>query len=203
MKEITATKKFYDTHGDHWVNNKTNSFYNEKPFTKLVSLWPARGHILDIGCAHGIHVPMFLGIGQTLRYHGIDISRYFIKIAQRRYPQLPFSYADIADARTLPKKKFDGFFAGSTLQHIPFPMWDTMFENIERTMKKGAYGFLSLPTEHPTGTPKDEDTRHFTILNEVEQRAYLINRGWKIKMNGSTDGFTTPGIWRYYIVHLP
>jgi len=202
---ITATKRYYEQYGEPWLKLKTNSFYNEKPFRRLVALLPPKGTVLDIGCAAGVHVPLFLGIGRHLSYEGIDISRTFVKVAASRYPQLPFSVADIADDSTLPlpSKKYVGFFAASTLQHVPLSLWDTMFLNIERRMRKGAYGFISLPTEHTTTEKTAEDTRHFTILSPKEQLAYFKKRGYTVHAKGSHDGFAKAGIWRWYIVQLP
>lgn len=204
VSEIEATKSFYDQNFAHWVQKKTDSFFHEKQFTKMVSLWPQRGTILDIGCAHGTHVPLFLGIGRHLSYVGIDISSVFIKIAKRRYPQLDFSIADIANEKELPSKKFSGFIAISVLMHVPFELWDTMFTNIEKRMKPGSYGYVVLPTTHPSGHMKTEsDTRHFTILSKTEQKKYFKTRGWKIVSTGTTDGFTVKSAWQWYIVQLP
>jgi trans-aconitate methyltransferase len=203
MDEINTTKKYYDKNGDLWVNTKTNSFAHEKPFQKLITLWPAKGRIIDIGCAGRIHVPLFLGIGNKLKYYGIDISKLFIKIAARRYPQLKFELANIADPKTLPKIKFDGFYASAVLMHIPLQQWDAMFGNIEKITKSGSFGYITLPVQHPSATKNDNDVRHFTILSEAEQIAYMKKRGWKIKNTGSLDGTTTAGVWRYYIVQLP
>ncbi len=203
MKEILTTKKFYNTHGQHWLDTKTNSFVHEKPFTKLVSLWPEKAQIIDIGCAGGIHAPLFLGIGSRLKYYGIDISTLFLKTATRRYPNLQFQYGDIADASTLPNKKFAGFFAASTLMHVPFPLWDTMFSNIEHMVTKRGFGYLTLPVAHPSKVKDPNDVRHFTILTETEHIEYLKNRNWKIIKKGSMDGTTSTDVWRYYIVQLP
>jgi 2-polyprenyl-3-methyl-5-hydroxy-6-metoxy-1,4-benzoquinol methylase len=201
--EVEATKKYYNQKFQNWTDRKTNSFHHEKPFTKLVTLWPQKGRIIDIGCAHGICVPMFLGIGQKLEYYGIDISTAFIKVAMRRYPQLPFALGNIADKQTLPKKKFDGFWAAAVLMHVPFSKWDEMFTNVESLCKPASYGYISLPIAHPSKTPSEGDIRHFTILTEDEQRTYIKSRGWKIKHSGVLDGFTTESVWRWYIVQLP
>ncbi len=198
-----VTEQYYNKNFIHWTERKTNSFHHEMPFTKMMKLWPERGHILDIGCAHGIHVPLFLGIGRKLKYTGIDISKNFLKIATRRYPQLTFLKADIGNPGSLPKKKFDGFWAAAVLMHVPREQWDDTFVGITTTMKPGALGYLSLPIAHPSGTPTEGDTRHFTILNEAEQRSYITDRGWKIKASGHLDGFTSEDIWRWYIVELP
>ncbi len=203
MKEIEITKKYYDKHGDAWINTKTNSFVHENPFRKLVALWPTKGRIIDIGCAGGIHVPLFLGIGHKLKYVGIDISKLFIKIATRRYPNLKFALGNIADASTLPKNKFDGFVASAVLMHIPREQWDTMFDNIEKITKSGSYGYITLPIAHPSAVKNEDDVRHFTILNEAEQIAYLKKRQWKVKSKGSLDGTSSAGVWKYYIVQLP
>jgi SAM-dependent methyltransferase len=203
MKEIETTRKYYDKNGQFWVDTKTNSFVHEKQFQKLVSLWPEKGRIFDIGCAGGIHVPLFLGIGRKLTYHGLDISKLFLKVAIRRYPQLNFTLGNIADSATLPKIKFDGFFSTSTLMHVPFPLWDTMFNNIEKISKPGSFGYITLPVAHPSAIKSDTDIRHFTILSEAEQIAYLKKRHWKIKSKGISDGTSSAGVWRWYIVQLP
>lgn len=203
MKEIEITKKYYDKYGDTWVNTKTNSFVHENPFHKLVRLWPVKGRIIDIGCAGGIHVPLFLGIGHKLKYVGIDISKLFIKIATRRYPNLNFALGNIADVSTLPKNKFDGFVASAVLMHVPLDQWEIMFENIEKITKSGCYGYITLPIAHPSAVKNEDDVRHFTILNEVEQIAYFKKRNWKIKNKGSLDGTSSAGVWKYYIVQLP
>ncbi len=201
--EIETTKAYYDANSERWASRKTDSFYHEKQFTKFASKLKKGARVLDIGCAWGIHVPLFLGIGRFFRYEGIDISTSFLKLATRRYPQLSFSLANIADKNTLPKKRYDGFISVAVLMHIPFTLWDIAFSNIESLSKPGAIGYVSLPTEHPSGQQKDADTRHFTLLTAEEQRAYFKKRGWKILHSGTCDGYTVENIWRWYIVQLP
>lgn len=201
--EIKNTKAYYNKNANLWTSHKTNSFHHEVPFLKLLSLWPLKGSIIDIGCAHGIHVPLFLGIGRQLKYFGIDISRSFLKTAKRRYPHLMFAEANISDRATLPKNRFNGFMAAAVLMHIPFSEWPVMFINIERLLIPKSYGYVSLPVTHPNATFIPEDNRHFTLLSEVEQRAYFKSRNWKIIKAGSLDGFTSKQVWRWYIVQIP
>jgi len=202
-KAIAKTKKFYDKQALIWTRNKTNSFHHEEQFHKMVKLWPEKGMILDIGCASGIHTPLFLGIGRKLKYVGIDISNAFLKIARRRYPQLTFLQANIADKNTLPRKKFSGFWAGAVLMHVPLEYWEVMFKNSEDTLKPKSYGYLSLPTEHPSKEPGATDSRHFSLLGANEQVATLKKLGWKIHSKGIIDGTTKSQVWRWYIVQLP
>ncbi|HEU4677735.1 MAG TPA: class I SAM-dependent methyltransferase [Candidatus Paceibacterota bacterium] len=200
--EIRATKRYYDSHANEWTARKTNSFHHEAEFTRLASLLRNGSEVLDIGCAGGILVPLFLGIGRHLRYTGLDISESFLKIARRRYPRLRFLRGNIADAKTLPKKKFDGFVAAAVLMHVPRDLWDETFHNIERLMRPGAVGYLTLPVEHPSGDRKHTDPRHFTLVSETEQRAYLRDRGWTILKRSKLKGFIGDELWRGYIVKL-
>jgi trans-aconitate methyltransferase len=116
-------------------------------------------------------------MGHKLKYLGIDISKSFLKIAKSRYPQINFQQADISDKSTLPKLKFDGFWAGAVLMHVPFTKWDEMLSNIESITKKGAYGYISLPTEHPSIEIVSEDIRHFTTLPDIEQQNIIKKAG--------------------------
>jgi 2-polyprenyl-3-methyl-5-hydroxy-6-metoxy-1,4-benzoquinol methylase len=201
MKEVSKTKAYYNKNASAWTKRKTDSFHHELNFQKILSLWPEKGSIIDIGCAGGIHVPLFLGMGHKLLYYGIDISKSFLKIATRRYPTLPFSLGNILDRESLPKKKFDGFWAGAVLMHVPFENWDEMFSNIENLVKPSSFGYLSLPTER-TNNDKD-DTRYFAYLSAEDQIKYIKERGWKIKRKLTLDGTSKENIWRSYIVQLP
>ncbi len=203
MPKKNLTKQYYEKNYQKWTERKTNSFYNEKSFTIFSSLLKDKDSVIDIGCAWGIHVPLFLGIGRNLKYEGLDIANSFLKIARRRYPQLTFYQADVADKKTLPNKRYNGFWAGSVLMHVPFEEWEVMFQNIESITKKGAIGYLSLPTEHPNSESIESDSRHFTILNDNEQQKIMKDRGWKILKKGTMDGFSKEGIWKWYIVQLP
>lgn len=203
--EVRQTKKYYDQNAQRWSDVKTNSFFHEKEFVRLVKHLPKKGgSVIDIGCAGGIHVPLFLGIGRHLKYHGLDISQSFLKIAKRRYPQLTFTKGNIADKKTLPSnKRFDGFLAIAVLMHLPFQKWDTAFSGIEHICKPRAHGYVVLPIKTPGGKQAPSDTRHFEILTEDEQKAYLASRNWKIRASGTKDGFHKENVWRWYIVELP
>ena len=78
-----------------------------------------------------------------------------------------------------------------------------MFDTLERLCKKGAYGYICIPTEHPSGQASDYDTRHFTCLTAQEQKVFLKKRNWKIVSKGVLDDFSKTGIWHWYIVQLP
>jgi len=86
--------------------------------------------------------------------------------------------------------------------HVPFKEWSAMFDNIEEIMKKGAVGYMTIPSERPNPRSK-KDQRHFTILNKEEVQLFLRKRGWKTLHSGKMDGFTKDNIWSWFIVKLP
>src|SRR4051812_10162493 len=86
---------YYNKHASRWAATKTDSFFHEEGFRKLVEHLEDNDSVIDIGCAYGIHVPLFLGIGRKLQYEGFDISEEMVKIAKSHYPQLSFGVADI------------------------------------------------------------------------------------------------------------
>jgi SAM-dependent methyltransferase len=202
MHSDSETKRYYEKHAEQWASRKTNSFHHQKQFERFAALLPPGARVLDIGCAAGIHVPLFLGIGRHIKYVGIDTSRRFLRLARSRYPQLTFTETDILDRKSLPPGRFAGFWAGAVLMHVPLEHWPIMFENIESKMRPGAVGYLSLPVAHPSGQAED-DPRHFTLLSPREQRAQLSARAWEILNSGTLDSFTTKAVWRWYIVRLP
>ncbi len=192
---------YYDKNAEWWASKKTNSFFHEEGFRKFHSLLEDGDTILDIGCAYGIHVPLFLGIGRNLNYEGFDISEKMVEIARSHYPQLEFSVADILSPGSLPQKKFEGFWAGAVLMHIPEEQWEEMLTNIENLSKPGAIGYFTMPDARPNEV-SDEDQRHFSIIPKEHLEEMLKKRGWEFIERG---GFPQDprDIWNWYLVRLP
>lgn len=202
-KEISVTKAFYEKNAEEWVRSHGDPFHDEKEFRILAKYLSPRASVLDIGCAGGVLVPLFLGIGRDFRYHGIDIAKNFIAIAKRRYPQLPFTVGNLVDKTTLPRKKFDAFIARSVIMHLPLEQWDVAFKNIEDISKSKSYGYIVLPERRPPSLNPTEDYRHFTLLSEKEQISFMKKRGWKIVKKFTRDQGPGKAHWIGYIVQLP
>ncbi len=192
---------YYNKNAERWSATKTDSFFHEQGFRKLVAILKDGDSVIDIGCAYGIHVPLFLGIGSHLQYEGFDISEKMVELAQSRYPQLSFKVADILNKETLPDKKYDAFWAGAVLMHIPREHWEQLFNNVKNLVKSGGIGYFTLPTVRPNEASED-DQRHFTLMGEEELAGFLKERNWEVLDKG---GFTSPNkaIWRWYLVKLP
>ncbi|MCL5435558.1 MAG: class I SAM-dependent methyltransferase [Patescibacteria group bacterium] len=92
-----ATGNFYDQKAKVWCQYVADSFWYEKQFRDFVSYFRPGARVLDIGCAWGIHIPLFLGVGSKLKYEGLDISRGMLKTARAHFPQMTFHRADVFD----------------------------------------------------------------------------------------------------------
>src|SRR5437879_5199966 len=102
MDEQEINKKYYNENAKYWTAAKTNSFFHERSFPIFCRYLAKGSKILDIGCANGIVVPLFLGIGRkfNLKYEGLDISAKFLEVAKTRYPRLKFYEADILNDKS-------------------------------------------------------------------------------------------------------
>ena len=202
MHTILRTRSFYDRHAQRWSEFHTNSFHHELQFRRFSRYFKSGDAIVDIGSANGIHVPLFLGIGQRFRYFGVDISRTFVRIARERYPQLSFHVGDIASRRTLPRRKFSGFWASAVLMHIPERQWGDMFSNIEHLVRPRGVGYITLPRYRPNPASRN-DRRHFTLMPTSRILTHFYRRGWKVLAQGILHGTTVPNNWRWFFVRLP
>lgn len=198
-QEITAN--YYNEKAHAWSASKTNSFFHEEGFRKFCALLEDGDEVIDIGCAHGIHIPLFLGIGRALRYEGLDISEKMIEIARGRYPQLSFSVGDILSPATLPQKKFDGFWAAAVLMHVPEEQWRDMLTNIQNISKPNAIGYFTLPSARPSAASAT-DQRYFSIIPEDRLKEMLQGHKWDLLESGGFPN-DVQSVWHWYIVRLP
>ena len=172
-----GNKKYYESRAEEWTNQKTNSFFHEKEFTYLASLLKKGDTVIDIACAWGIHVPLFVGIGHKLRYVGIDFSKKMIAIAKRRFPLHDFRIGDITKRETLPKEKAVVFMMSAVLMHMPLTDWADIFANIDSMTKKNAIGYITFPYEAGDAL---EDSRHFIYLDKAAFSKEIKKYGWKV-----------------------
>ena len=199
--EVRKNLRYYNDNAQAWANRSTDPFHRQKEFLKFIRYFKKGDRIVDIGCASGIHVPMFLGMGGFLKYEGFDLSGNLISIAKKRYLQLMFYTADIMAAKSLPKNKYKGFWASAVLMHIPERDWPIMLRNIAGMCKHGAVGFIILPKHRPSPASR-KDYRFFTYWDKEKLKKYLDRVNWKILASSRLYSFNQ-GDWSWYIVKLP
>ena len=200
-KEIKRNLNYYNKYAESWVNRAKDPFSLEKQFIKFCNYFKKGEKVIDIGCAAGIHVPMFLGLGRKLQYEGLDISKELISIAKRRYPQLKFHIANLVDTKSLPTQKYAGFWAVAVLMHIPEEDWNKMLYNISKICKPKAIGFILVPKKRPV-TKSKKDNRFFTYWDKQKLGKVLHKVNWKIIQSGKRHT-TNLGDWSWHIVRLP
>lgn len=193
---------FYDNISEEWSRTKSFSFYAMDSFKAFEALCKKGWSILELGCGYARDVPLFLGIGNKLKYEGTDISPKMLKIARERYPQLKFFPSNILEKKTLPAKTYDGFWAAALFQHIPLEHWDALLTNVQSIMKPGALGYFSMPIDRPV-PPSPEDPRHFTVMTQDQIKAILARHGWQIKKEGLLDSTQKTSRWYWFVVQLP
>lgn len=195
-----TNKEYYDNNAKRWTDLKTNSFWHEDQFRKFVTYFREGDLVLDIGCAYGIHVPLFLGIGRHLMYEGIDISESFLEIARNRYPQLSFECANILDSETLPKKRYAGFWGAAIFMHIPEDDWPTWMSDLEKIIVPGGVGYMTLPQQRPNPA-SEQDQRFFSYWDPEKLKKTMAQQGWKVLEYGDMPDRAAQ--WQWYLVQLP
>lgn len=189
-------RDFYNSKYMDWVNNKNNSFFHEKQFRLFKKLISKNAKVLDVGCAWGIHLPLFLGIGEGIKYEGIDISKRMISVAKNRWPHNKFLIGDILDKETLPNKKYDALWCAAILMHIPIDQWPNLFLNIRGLLNNKGYVYFTIPAEKLHDWVKN-DPRHFSLMYKKDVYKFLKINNWKLIQSGSLKGGNYK--WNWFI----
>lgn len=192
-------KKYYDTHAKHWTNVKTNSFFHEEQFRKFITYIPKNARVLDVGCAWGIHLPLFLGIGSELQYEGMDISKNMISIAKKRWPNQKFYLADITKKKTLPKKKYDAIWAAGILMHVPANEWPELFLNLGSLLKPNGVMYFTIPLGKIRADIKG-DLRYFGYMKKNTVTSFLKENNWAVLYSKSIKSDKANHQWNWFIV---
>ncbi len=133
------TRSSYDEMAKHWHNSHSELFFAED-FPNFSQNLPS-GKIIDIGCGTAKDTHFFLEHGYD--YLGIDNSKGMIEIARKTEPKAQFEVRsfydlDYADA------SFDGFWADTSLLHVPKRKIKAVLGAIRRIVRPGGVGFICM-----------------------------------------------------------
>lgn len=106
-------------------------------FSKLVK----GKKVIDIGFGNGREAILFLNKG--FNYLGIDASKSMLREAKKIVSKGKFVLMDFYNLK-FPKESFDGFWATSSLLHVPKRRVSDVLGQIRGVMKKDGIGFISL-----------------------------------------------------------
>jgi SAM-dependent methyltransferase len=110
----------------------------------LIALAPKRGErILDAGCGTGRHFGPLRRAGSEV--FGIDFSLGMLRVARRRYPQVPVLLADLQKVLPIANNHFDAVLCSLVGEHLD-PLY-RVFREMHRILRPS--GRLIFSVYHP------------------------------------------------------
>ncbi|MBE9505888.1 MAG: class I SAM-dependent methyltransferase [Chloroflexi bacterium] len=73
--------------------------------------------LLDVGCGHGRYVPVYEAAG-VIEIVGVDVSKWNVEMAEKRFPHLVFRCLNISDLDYEPDY-FDAGVSANCLSYVP------------------------------------------------------------------------------------
>ncbi|MBU3925349.1 class I SAM-dependent methyltransferase [Patescibacteria group bacterium] len=137
---VRSTIDFYDKNINEYVA-KTSDLHDDIWIEKFVSLLPKDGKILDIGCAFGRDVNIFIQKG--FNAIGVDLSSNMIAKAQSLYPKAKFKVMDMMSL-DFKDDTFDGIWCSATLLHLTKNDAIIALREMNRVLKNKGYLYLNL-----------------------------------------------------------
>ena len=181
IKFMDKTIQTYDRIAKDFAGLHKNTKWQEEfnYFSELVK----GKKVIDIGCGHGREAILFLNKG--FDYLGIDASKSMLQEAKKIASKGKFVLMDFYNLK-FPKESFDGFWAASSLLHIPKGKVSGVLGQIRRILKKDGVGFVSLKERKnlDEGMIKEDQyggsERFFAFYELEEFGRILLENGFEI-----------------------
>lgn len=168
--EEEITQKAYNKHGARWARDHRDPDFWRNEFEKFKAHTTGK-KILDVGCGGGTAAVLFAAEG--FEYFGIDISETMVKEARKNLglANVKFAVMSVYDL-DFPPKAFDGFWAASSLHHIPKGRMRSVLTKLHAILKEGGTGFVAVKEGHGEELVEwyNSDKRFFTYYLEDEIR---------------------------------
>ncbi|MDX9970376.1 MAG: class I SAM-dependent methyltransferase [Candidatus Gracilibacteria bacterium] len=139
--EEKITLETYQKIAKEWAISHSNQDFWKKEFEVFNKILP-KGKILEIGSGGGRDAKILIKSGYE--YTGTDISTEFLKTAKAENPGAKFLHQSVYDLDFPEGTLFDGFYCSAVLLHIPKSKIDKAFDSVNKYLKPGAIGFISL-----------------------------------------------------------
>ena len=166
-------------------------------FEGFARLLPS-GRVLDVGCGSGRDAGLFIQGGYV--YAGIDLCDEMLNLARRRNPQADFRQMDMYDLK-FSDRSFDGFWAVTSLLHLPKSKVGAALDEIRRVTVRGGTGLVIMKEgagERMVRGPFEGDERFYAFYTLREFRRVLKHRGF-IVLEAERAG-PDPTVWLKYFV---
>jgi len=164
---------FYQLNGDSYIK-KTMHLDMEEIRARFISLIPAYGHILDLGCGSGRDSRAFLAHG--FKITATDASAKIAAITGKFLGQ----QVRIEKAQKLcAREKYDGIWASASLLHIPVSEIESTFNAISTALKPEGIWYMSF--KKGAGERWDEHGRFFSDYS-IQTLRRLLNKSDRVEI---------------------
>ncbi|PLR44728.1 class I SAM-dependent DNA methyltransferase [Chimaeribacter arupi] len=175
----------YQQHAALWDAARRDDFIEQPWLDAFLSLLPARGSVLDIGCGAGKPLAAYL-LARECEVTGVDASPPMIALCRARFPQQRWQ---VADMRTLALgRTFHGLLAWDSFFHLTREAQRRMFPIFRAHARPGAaLLFTSGPAEgEAIGTFAGQPLYHAS-LSPAEYRQLLAQNGFRVVRQQTED----------------
>jgi SAM-dependent methyltransferase len=159
-----ATSEFWD---DHWSSADLETVLRRSKddglFIPAVKRYLPKGSVvLEGGCGMGqiVHALQYQGYNAI----GIDFASKTIKNIKEAAPELDVRFGDVCNL-DLPDDSLDGYISVGVIEHF-WEGYQTIFDEMRRTLKPGGYLFVSFPFLSPLRKLKIA-LRQYTAQNSL------------------------------------
>ena len=146
----------------------------------FISHLKPKSHIVDIGCGTGFSAGWFVKNG--METEGSDLSSSMIAIAQRNYPAIKFTVADMREFK--PASEADAVWAGYSLFHFGQDDFERTVETIKTYLKQGGiFGLVMQEGEGEVEIPEPflpNRTIYIHLYTESQLIAILERHGFSV-----------------------
>lgn len=131
------------------IRQQVADFYDQncQTFSQTRSCWwsdlnfikkylKKKGQILDFGCGNGRLVDLLVKEKSDLEYQGVDISKYLIDIARKKYPNQKFIVLQNQEKISFENESFDLIMAIAVFHHLSPEMAEKNLKELNRILKK-------------------------------------------------------------------
>lgn len=170
----------------------TDAEYWRAEFEKFRTLLPS-GRVIDLGCGNGRDAGLFIPGGYG--YVGVDLSEAMLKLARASHPDADFRPMSLYRLE-FPDACFDGFWAMTSLIHVPKRKIDLALGEIRRVVRPGGTGLISMfqgNGETVVQGRLEGDSRFFAEYGSEEMGRVLTRNGFDIIDRGTRAFQTSDG----------
>jgi len=181
-EEITVAT--YNKQAERWTSSHASASFWGEEMARFKGLLPV-GRILEIGAGGGRDAKELIEAGYD--YLGTDVSKGLLEQARKNNPGVNFEEVSVYDLDY--EELFDGFWCSAVLLHIPRDRIDDALTAINKNMKRGAIGFITIKEGEGEKLETDDkstqnDERFFVYWTNDDFSKKLANNGFEVVEQG-------------------